>query len=56
MDESPHSLVVPQTSCEVNGVVKGRERMDIGWVAREDVEEMEGFQGMVPEAFYDLVD
>lgn len=37
-------------------MVKGGEGVNVGWVVGEDIEEVEGFQSMVPEAFDDLVD
>ena len=56
MHESPYSFVVMQASREVNGMVKGGERVSVSWVVGEDGEEMEGFEGMVPEAFENLID
>lgn len=50
MDEGPYGLVVAQAAGEVNGVVKGGGGVNVGRVAGEYVEEMEGFVGVVPEA------
>lgn len=56
MHEGPYGPVVAQAGSEVNGVVKGGAGVSVSWVVGEDIEEVEGFEGMVPEAFDDLVD
>lgn len=37
-------------------MVKGGERVGVSWVVGEYIEEMKSFEGMIPEAFEDLVD
>lgn len=55
-DEGPGGGVVAHAGGDVDGVFEARRGVDVGGVAVEVLEELEGFGAVVPEAFQDLVD
>lgn len=47
--EFPHGPVIAHPCSDVNSVVEGCDRVNIGTVVIEEVEKLEGFWAVVPE-------